>query len=253
MKEQLKRRAREFLSQRGLALVPEFAADLSPEMIATITAVRPHTMTTVARIQAVIAATEHVVRHSIPGAFVESGVWLGGSSMAAARTLVEMGDTTRDLYLYDTFEGIPAPGEHDGLIGSDVDIHGLWRTSNDGAAAPWLDAPVETVRENMLSTGYPDDRLHLIPGLVEDTIPATAPEQIAFLRLDTDWYESTKLEMETLFPRLSPGGIVIIDDYGFTEGARRAVDEFLATYPDPVFLQRIDSCGRMAVKPGTTS
>jgi O-methyltransferase len=250
VRETLKRKAREVLSKRGLTLAPELGPDFSERTVETIRTVRPHTMTTVERIEAVCSATEYIVKYDIPGAFVESGVWMGGSSMAAARTLVQQGVTDRDLYLFDTFEGIPAPGEDDGLIGSDVSLKEWWEQENSKDAPAWLDAPVDQVRSNMLSTGYPAERLHLVKGLVEDTIPASAPEQIAFLRLDTDWYSSTKVEMELLFPRLSPGGVLIVDDYGFTEGARKAVDEFLAAYPHPVFLHRIDVCGRLAIKPG---
>lgn len=250
MKEAMKRKARELLSRRGLALNPEFGSDLSPDTVETIQFVRPHTMTTVDRIGAVCAATEHVVRYNIPGAFVESGVWMGGSSMAAARTLVKHGVTDRDFYMFDTYEGIPAPGENDALIGSDVSLSEWWQAENSGDGAPWLEATTDRVHANMVSTGYPGERIHLIKGLVEETIPASAPETIAFLRLDTDWYSSTKVEMEQLFPRLSPGGVLIVDDYGFTVGARKAVDEFLADYPHPVFLHRIDSCGRLAIKPG---
>lgn len=252
MINRVKRTVSSALSKRGLSLEREFSADLSSEKIDTIRAVRPYTMTTVARIEAVCAATEYIIKNDIPGAFVESGVWMGGSSMAAALTLVKLGVSDRDLYLYDTFEGIPAPGEHDRLIGHDRSVSEWWDEENSKpGAAPFLEAPVEIVRENMARTGYDLDRVQLIAGLVEETIPATAPEQIAFLRLDTDWYSSTKVEMDELFPRLSPGGVLIVDDYGFTAGSRKAVDEFLATYDRPVFLHRIDAAGRLAIKPGS--
>lgn len=238
------------LQNRGIVVTREFGHDLSPETVATIEFVRPYTMTTVQRIEAVVSATRHVVAHGIPGAFVESGVWMGGSIMAAARTLVELGDTDRDLYLYDTFEGLPAPGEHDGIAGAKQSATEIYADlSANSGDKPYLEAPIDVVRANVARTGYPLERIHTIAGLVEDTIPATAPPEIAFLRLDTDWYSSTKTEMETLFPRLSPNGILIIDDYGYLDGARKAVDEFLESYPDPVFLHRIDTTGRLVVKP----
>jgi hypothetical protein len=106
------------------------------------------------------------------------------------------------------------------------------------------------VSEHMALTGYDLDNVHLIAGMVEDTVPAKAPDQIAFLRLDTDYYSSTKVELETMFPRLSPGSIMIVDDYGFTEGTRKAVDEYFASYPDPVYFHRVDACARLMVKPG---
>lgn len=248
--ESVKRRVRAGLSKRGLSVEREFGPDMSEDTVDTIRAIRPYTMTTVRRIEAVCSATEYVLKYDIPGAFVESGVWMGGSSMAAAATLVKHGATDRDLYLFDTFEGIPPPGEHDGVIGGGRSVQEWWQTENEKPdSEPFLEATVETVRANMARTGYDLDHVHLVPGLVQETLPASAPEKIAFLRLDTDWYESTKAEMELLFPRLSVGGVLIVDDYGFTEGARKAVDEFLHDYPLPVFLHRIDSAGRLAIKP----
>jgi hypothetical protein len=248
--ETVKQSIRASLSKRGLAIQREFSPDMSQDIVETIHAVRPYTMTTVARIEAVCSATEYILKYDIPGAFVESGVWMGGSSMAAASTLVKHGVTDREMYLFDTFEGIPAPGEHDGLVGDWRSLEEWWQTENSKPdSAPFLDAPVEKVRSNMALTGYDLDRVHLVPGLVQETLPVSAPKQIAFLRLDTDYYESTKVEMELLFPRLAVGGVLIIDDYGFTTGARKAVDEYLADYPQPVFLHRIDSSGRLVIKP----
>jgi hypothetical protein len=253
VKEAIKRKARTTLSKRGLSLQREIGSDFSEATVDTIAKVRPYTMTSVERIEAVCSATEYILRYDIPGAFVESGVWMGGSSMAAALTLVRHGVTDRAFHLFDTFEGIPAPGEHDALIGSDHEsLMKWWNKENakrEGGSA-WLDAPVEKVEANLASTGYPVANVHCHPGLVEDTVPAHAPEQIAFLRLDTDYYSSTKTELDVMFPRLAPGGVLIIDDYGFTAGTRKAVDEFLDTYPEPVFLHRIDTCGRLAIKLG---
>ena len=112
----------------------------------------------------------------------------------------------------------------------------------------WAIAGLEDVREGMAETGYPADRVHLHPGLVEDTIPREAPEQIALLRLDTDWYSSTLHELEHLYDRVPSGGIVIFDDYGHWLGARQAVDEFLARRGERLLLAPMAS-GRIAVKP----
>lgn len=243
------------LQRRGLSLGRAVETEYPPEVRATIELVRPYTMTSVERIEAVCSATEHILRYDIPGAFVEAGVWRGGSAMAAAATLVRHGAADRDFVLYDTYEGIPAPGAEDALIGSDhASMMRWWEKENrDPAGEAWLTATVEEVRANMGLTGYDLSRVDLVAGLVEDTVPATAPDQIALLRLDTDWYSSTKVELEVMFPRLSPGGILIIDDYGFTTGARKAVDDYLAAYPHPVYLHRIDSCGVLAVKPGVAT
>ncbi|MDP6279992.1 MAG: TylF/MycF/NovP-related O-methyltransferase, partial [Nitrospinota bacterium] len=98
-------------------------------------------------------------------------------------------------------------------------------------------------------TGYPQKHVHFVKGKVENTIPGTAPEQIALLRLDTDWYESTRYEMAHLFPRLSTGGVLIVDDYGEWRGSRQAIDEYINDNNIPLLMNRIDYTGRIAVKP----
>jgi O-methyltransferase len=106
----------------------------------------------------------------------------------------------------------------------------------------------QAVRELVLSTGYPEERLHFVRGAVEETLPRHAPDRLALLRLDTDWYESTRHELENLYPRLSHGGVLLIDDYGHWEGCRRAVDEYFASHAPPVLLNRVDYTARIAVK-----
>jgi hypothetical protein len=100
----------------------------------------------------------------------------------------------------------------------------------------------------MDSTGYPSDLINYVEGKVEETIPVNAPDQISLLRLDTDWYESTKHELIHLYPRLVEGGVLIIDDYGHWQGARRAVDEYIEENNLPLLLCRIDYTGRITVK-----
>ena len=107
---------------------------------------------------------------------------------------------------------------------------------------------VEGVRSLLVSSGYPAERLHLVAGPVEETVPERAPDEIALLRLDTDWYESTAHELTHLYPRLCSGGVLIIDDYGHWEGARKAVDEFFGGAAEPILLSRVDYAGRMGVK-----
>ena len=241
---------KETLRKRGFIVERTLGPDFEPATLDTLEKVRPYTMTSTRRVAAVCEATEYVARNKIPGAFVECGVWKGGSTMAAAITLARCGDHQRDIYLFDTFEGIPKPEEGDIVYNGESAVD-IWESENAKSDRPWLEATLEEVRDNMRRTGYDLDRFHFVKGLVEDTIPKDAPEQIAFLRLDTDWYGSTKLEMEELFPRLSPGGILIIDDYGHLEGARRAVDEYFTTHSTPVFLSRIDYSGRLVVKPAS--
>jgi hypothetical protein len=115
-------------------------------------------------------------------------------------------------------------------------------------ARVWAEASLEDVEAGMAETGYPAARVHYHVGPVESTIPGDAPETIALLRLDTDWYESTRHELEHLYDRVAPGGVVIADDYATWQGARKAVDEFLARTGAPLLLVPI-AAGRIAVKP----
>jgi hypothetical protein len=195
-------------------------------------------MTGPERLAAVIAATRHVHTHGIPGDIVECGVWRGGSMMAVARTLCALGDMRRRLFLYDTFSGMPPPSRADAdLLGRSADSLLGAETRRTGATV-WAYATLDEVRTNLSSTGYPADRVVFVPGKVEKTIPATVPDQIALLRLDTDWYESTRHELQHLYPRLSEWGPLLIDDYG------------LPTLPYQLFLHRVDYTARLAIKPG---
>jgi O-methyltransferase len=205
--------------------------------------VREFSMTSQARLLAVIDAVRYLSKKKIPGAIVECGVWRGGSSMAAALTLLQEKDTERDLFLFDTYSGMTPPTDQD--------------VSRDGQEAKKLmtdpevlcAASLEDVRANMHSTGYPETQTHFIVGPVERTITATSgPQEIALLRLDTDWYESTHHELVHLFPRLARDGVLIIDDYGHWQGARKAVDDYFASNNLTYLLQRIDYTGRMLVK-----
>jgi O-methyltransferase len=210
--------------------------------------VRRDTLTSAERIAAVSDATAYLADAEIEGAFVECGVWRGGSMMAVALTLLERGITDRDLYLFDTFAGMTEPSAEDTASPYDgYSPHRRWRRHR-ALGREWAGVPADVVRERVESTGYPTERIHLVEGMVEDTLPDHAPERIALLRLDTDWYASTKHELLTLYPRLTDGGVLIVDDYGHYEGARRAVDEYFGERDRAPLLSRIDYTGRMAVK-----
>lgn len=222
--------------------------DMESSFLALSDQVEPHTMTTVERRYALWKAVRHIEEAGVEGDIVECGVWRGGSSMLIGRTLVQTGDESRQLWLYDTFEGMSLPSEHD------VDPQGNRMTDvwdeHEGQLEDEVFAygPFELVERNMISTGFPADRVKYVKGMVEDTLPGEAPGRIAMLRLDTDWYESTKHELECLWPRVVPGGVLIIDDYGHWAGARKAVDEYFAEREDAPLIHRIDSSGRIAVK-----
>jgi hypothetical protein len=207
------------------------------------------TATSPARIVGLMDAVEYVVKNRIPGPIVECGVWRGGSIVVAALTLLEMGDTSRDIYLFDTFEGMSAPTDRDRLADGTLARSMLDRTERRDDGSIWALAAIDVVRNNVLATGYPAERFHFIKGKVEDTVPGNAPEEIALLRLDTDWYESTLHELAHLYPRLHAGGVLILDDYGHWQGAREAVDEFFSKRAFKPLFSRMDETGRMFVKP----
>jgi hypothetical protein len=235
------------------AMPPDPLAEVPAEDLAIMREALPYTMTGVARLQALVDAVRYCVRRDVPGDFAECGVWRGGSVLAMIRTMQEMGHADRDIYLYDTFEGMTEPSAFDtsAIDGSALDA---WTAARERDERPWPEAfgsdafNEDDVRATVLATGYPPERLHFVRGKVEDTIPGTMPGELALLRLDTDWYESTRHELRHLYPALNPGGVLIIDDYGHWDGARRAVDEYFAQDAAPLLLNRIDYSGRVAVK-----
>jgi O-methyltransferase len=221
-------------------------ADLSAPDRAILARVSPFTMTSPERRASLLGAVDHIVKHRVSGDIVECGVWRGGSMMAVALALIDRGDIDRHLYLYDTFEGMSEPTAEDRSASGESAQAQLDRTRKGEGV--WCEAGIDDVQANLWSTGYPRDRIHFVKGKVEDTIPQTLPERIALLRLDTDWYESTRHELAHLYPLLSMHGVLIIDDYGHWQGARQAVDEFFAASAEPVFLHRVDYTARLVIK-----
>lgn len=255
----MKKFVKTFLRQVGYELSPlrppQSLKTLNPDITEwewdVYSKVQRFTMLSLERVLANIRAVKHIAQKKIPGDIVECGVWRGGSSMSLAMALMRSGDTTRTLWMYDTYTGMTEPVE------ADVTHAGSSASSLLTAARQYemaesslilASASLEDVRRNMQTTGYPMSRIRFVRGPVEQTIPGDIPDRIALLRLDTDWYESTRHELINLYPRLSPGGILIIDDYGHWQGAQKAVDEFFED--EPIFLNRIDYTGRLAVKAG---
>lgn len=209
---------------------------------------RPYTMTSAERMYSLYKAIDYTISNDIKGDFVECGVWKGGSSMLIALTLLEKGISDRNIYLYDTFEGMSAPTDADIAYSGESAQKLLSEHDKMDEASVWCYSPLDAVKANLLSTGYPEKHLIFVKGKVEDTLPSTTPAVIALLRLDTDWYESTKMEMEKLYPLLQDKGILIIDDFGFWEGARRAVVEYFEKAGKKPYLHRIDDTGRLVIK-----
>ena len=204
-------------------------------------------MTSVERMYGLFKAVEYLIDSNISGDFVECGVWKGGSTMLIANTLIQLNSNDRKIYLYDTFEGMPEPTENDYYI-SNKKTHAVdrWKKQQKQDINTWCFTPLTEVKNNMYSTGYPKNKIIFIKGKVENTIPKTIPSEIALLRLDTDWYESTKHELIHLYPLLSKNGVLIIDDYGHWAGAKKAVDEYFSK--NFILLNRIDYTGRIGIK-----
>lgn len=223
-----------------------FPEDYDDEARDIIRAVKPYSMTSPERLNAFILATRYIARHDIPGSIVECGVWRGGSMQACAKTLLSVGETERELYLFDTYEGMTPPTAEDLRRDGRPAQELLDAQAKDRPI--WAVASLEDVQAGFEEVPYPKERIHYVRGRVEDTVPEQAPEQIAILRLDTDWYASTKHELEHLYSRLVSGGVLLIDDYGYWQGSRQAVDEFLDKTGERLLLLRMDE-GRIAVKP----
>jgi O-methyltransferase len=246
MRAGLRRLGYDIVPYRQAEKAHQLPADLTEDEKEIYAAVKPFTMTSLERVVALIQATRYIVENNIAGDIVECGVWRGGSMMAVAHTLKRLGATDRKLYLYDTFSGMPPPTGHDRRHDGRPAQQLLNETAvNTGI---WCYADRRDVDTNLRSTGYPEHNIILVEGAVEETIPRTLPDHICLLRLDTDWYESTKHELTHLYPRLVQHGVLIIDDYGHWQGARQATDEYFSRFPVRPLLQRVDYTGRITVK-----
>jgi len=204
---------------------------------------RDYTMTGKPAMYALYGACKYVHEAGIPGDFVECGTWRGGSAIVAALTF-EAERKKRDIWLYDTFEGMTPPTD------ADVDVNGNSAAfyldqyrDNQG----WCYASKDDVSANFKSAGLDDSAVRYIEGDVLQTLQEHVPKEISVLRLDTDWYESTRIELEILYPRLAPGGVLILDDYGYWSGSRKAVDEYFADRKMP-YLSRVSDQVRLAIK-----
>lgn len=230
--------------QRGVAdVIPEASA----EEIELLTIAARYSMTSTPRLWAVVQAMRHIARQNIEGDIVECGVWKGGNLILCALMAQKLG-LTRRIWGFDTFEGMAEPSDHDVRVGTTETFQQHWQAATKDGVTDWCYSPYEEVEQNFRKE-VGGGELKLIKGKVEDTLkdPANIPDKIALLRLDTDWYESTKKELDVLYPRLQRGGVLIIDDYGYWAGAKKAVDEYFGAAP--LWLHRIDHTCRLAIKP----
>ena len=204
------------------------------------------TMVSQERLFTTLMACKHVCAAGLEGDFVECGVWRGGNAIVAADVFRRAGQA-RKSWLFDTFTGMTEPTDADVRRNGEGARETFFRKQR-GDHNEWCYASIEDVQESVRRAGLTAN-VRFVKGDVMLTLadPTALPTTISVLRLDTDWYESTKLELEVLYPRLVRGGILIIDDYGHWQGAKKAVDEYFVDVPRP-FLQYTDATGRVGVK-----
>lgn len=234
--------------------------DHEAEARAAIPRIRDRTMVSYAALVSLWEQIRHCELRALPGAYVECGVWKGGGAGMMALAAMRYGQKRRPLHLFDAFDDICEPDpEFDGekaLREAEI-LAGKSRSNLSGALAPMtgiynhLGGPGDVTAVQAFiadELNYGADALHLHKGWFQDTLPVTDTGPIALLRLDGDWYASTKVCLENLYDHVVPGGFVVIDDYGCYEGCRKAVDEFLTAQP-PIFLNHVSKDVRYWIKP----
>jgi len=212
-----------------------------------------------ARVMALIQSVQYIEDNNIEGDYVECGVYMGGGALIIALTMEKFyPNSNRKIWLYDTFSGMPMPSEYDIKYKFNssrnsynkiqaIDKVNRYNITDD--SSDWVNCPLDNVQNNIFSnTTYNHNNFKFIEGKIEDTIPLHTPNKIALLRLDTDFYESTKHELLHLYPKLEINGILIIDDYGVWKGCKKAVDEYFSERKIKIFLSRIDFSSRSAIK-----
>jgi O-methyltransferase len=179
-----------------------------------------HTMIGMQRLENIERCVTQALSDDVPGDLIETGVWRGGASIFMRAVLEAFGVTDRTVWVADSFRGVPPPDADRYPADAGSDLH----------AFSELAVPVATVERNFDRYGLLDDQVRFLDGWFRDTLPGAPIEQLAVMRLDGDLYESTVDALANLYPRLSPGGFVIIDDYLAIEGCRMAVDEYRASH-----------------------
>lgn len=210
------------------------------------------TVTSPMRLFATMVAVKSSIQRGIEGDFVECGVWRGGNSIAAA-LLFDLWGASKKVYLFDTFRGMTEPDERDFYLVTGEPALPVFRKNQKSDHNEWVYSPISEVKQNFINAGLRLDNVEFIEGPVETTLldQQLLPRKISTLRLDTDWYKSTLIELEVLYPLLSNQGSLLIDDYGSWDGARKATDEFLNTLEpsERPTLFAVDYDGRSAIKP----
>ncbi|MGA2192676.1 MAG: TylF/MycF/NovP-related O-methyltransferase [Nitrospirota bacterium] len=217
---------------------------------AAIMTVADNTMTSYERMVTLWQQVRYLDRANIPGALVECGTWRGGACGMMALSHMSHGKPPhRELHLFDSFEGLPEPDkDKDG--GKAIEL-AEGRAEGSLSAIGCCVGSLEENRRLMHEViKYPESLTSYHVGWFQDTVPGFSRQAgpIALLRLDGDWYDSTKICLEAFYDLVVPGGIIVIDDYGYWSGCRRAVDEFVAKLDRLPFLNHIDISARYIIK-----
>jgi hypothetical protein len=224
-------------------------AEISKSDRETIIKIKPFTMTTNERIYMLMKSVEYIIKRNIPGDFVECGVWRGGSVMAIAQTLKNLGVTDRKIWLYDTFDGMTEPSDLDfdwtGVFAKDVLVK---QVKVDEKLNTHAFASINAVKKNLRTIDYDFNNFIFVVGDVQQTIIKNAPKSISLLRLDTDWYDSTLVELQQLFPLLNRDGILILDDFGQWAGSRKAATEYFDSLDTKYLMNIVDNGARLIIK-----
>jgi O-methyltransferase len=176
-----------------------------------------YTMVTNKNLVCLFDLVQQINRSNIPGDVIECGVWNGGSSAVMASShYMSSSQPKRTFWLFDSFSGLPEPSEKDGILAKELYFKGL----NNGK--------INKVKEILRKLNLPETSFQILPGWFCDTLPNAPIDQIALLHVDADWYDSVKLVLETFYDRVAQNGVIVFDDYGYWEGCRRAVDEFVS-------------------------
>jgi O-methyltransferase len=221
------------LERAGLTLYCDAKVDLARRADGRDWPAEAETMIGLKRLNNLHSCIEYVLRDEVPGDFIETGVWRGGACIFMRAALEAYGDATRQVWVADSFQGLPKP---DGRYPQDKgDRH--WKKSDI------LGVSLDQVRANFSRYGLLDGRVRFLPGWFKDTLPVAPIEKLAILRLDGDLYSSTMDSLINLYPKLSVGGYAIVDDYGAVPSCRQAVDDFRASNQILTPLIPIDSTG----------
>lgn len=210
--------------------------------------VKPFSMSDNIRLVELINSVNYIIKNKIMGDYVECGVWKGANLVLMQKLLERNNIDNVKVYGYDTFEGMSKPSKYDYDLWGNKAEDLMKKTKKKEGRGIWAFSSLETVKLNIENSVNYKENINLIKGMVENTLvlEENLPKKISILRLDTDFYESTKIELEILFPLLEKGGVLIIDDYGHFKGARKAVDEYFEN--QQIWLKYVDYTCRIYIK-----